>query len=105
MGILHALTDKRRCFHKTRAVQSRPTRMAQKEKGPRGGAKHTPGRDHDNKSSRQKKKRFRKKASRVRTVRQSDLQKRWAKWDALPPEVQKLRPELKPREPRPVDET
>jgi hypothetical protein len=75
-----------------------------KKRGPKGGVKHTPGRDHARKSGAQKKKRFQRKAAQKRQAGQEDLQKRWDEWDALPPEVQKLRPEMKPKQPRPTDE-
>lgn len=77
---------------------------AKKKRGPKGGIKHTPGRGHTPKSGPQKKKRFQQKAARRRRAKQSDLRRQWDKWDALPPDVQKLRPELKPKRPRPNDE-
>jgi hypothetical protein len=79
--------------------------MAETKKGPKGGVKHTPGRDHDSKSGPQKKKRFRKKAAKLREAKDADLKKRWDEWEGLPPDVKKLRPDLKPREPRPTDES
>lgn len=77
----------------------------ERKRGPKGGVKHTPGRDHAGKSGRQKKKRFQRKASTKRRAKQGDLRKQWDEWDALPPEVQRLRPELKPNLPRPTDES
>jgi len=71
------------------------------ERGPKGGRKHTPGRDHDGKSKRRKQKRFRKKAAQKRADRDAAARTRWAEWDRLPPEVQRLRPELRPTDPRP----
>jgi hypothetical protein len=79
-------------------------RKAEKRRGPRGGVKHTPGRGHTRKSGPQKKKRFQKKAAQQRQTRQKDLRKLWDEWDSLPPKVQKLRPDLKPKVPRPNDE-
>jgi hypothetical protein len=76
----------------------------QKKRGPKGGIKHTPGRGHARKSGPQKKKRFQRKAARKRRDRQDDLRKQWQAWDALPPEVQKMRPELQPKLPRPTDD-
>lgn len=70
-------------------------------KGPKGGVKHTPGRGHAHKSVRQKKKRFQEKAAKKRQTEQDDLTRQWDKWDSLPPEVQKLRPDLRPNRPRP----
>lgn len=75
-----------------------------KKRGARGGVKHTPGRDHARKSGAQKKKRVQRKAARKRQAKQEDLRKQWAEWDALPPEVQKLRPEKMPKQPRPTNE-
>jgi hypothetical protein len=77
----------------------------EKKRGPKGGVRHTPGRGHTCKSGPQKKKRFQKKAARKRRTKQGNLRKQWQEWDALPPEVQKLRPELKPEQPRPTDES
>jgi hypothetical protein len=65
---------------------------------------HTPGRGHRRKSAPPKKKRFQKKAAKKRRKMKGDLRKQWAEWDALPLEVQKLRPEKKPKRPRPTDE-
>jgi hypothetical protein len=65
---------------------------------------HTPGRDHNRKSGPQKKKRFQKKAAKKRRAKKDDLRKQWEEWDSFPPEVQKLRPDKKPRLPRPTDE-
>lgn len=75
-----------------------------KKRGANGGVKHTPGRDHARKSGEQKKKRYQRKAALSRRAVQEHLQRQWDEWNALPPEVQKLRPELKPRQPRPTDE-
>jgi hypothetical protein len=80
-------------------------RKAGKRKGPKGGVKHTPGRGHTHKSGPQKRKRFQKKAAKRRRAKQDDLRKQWADWDSLPPAVQKLRPDLKPKMPRPKDES
>jgi hypothetical protein len=59
---------------------------------------------HTRKSGPQKKKRFQRKAARKRRDRQEDLRKQWQEWDALPPEVKKMRPELQPKLPRPTDD-
>ncbi len=75
-----------------------------KKKGPKGGAKHTPGRGHTRKSGPRKKKRFQQKTAKKRKAEQQELRRRWAEWDALPPEVQKFFPEMKPPLPRPTDE-
>ncbi len=76
----------------------------EKKRGPKGGIKHTPGRGHTRKSGPRKRKRFQRKAARKRGTQQGDLRKQWEIWDGLPPEVQKLRPELEPKLPRPKDE-
>ena len=75
-----------------------------KKRGARGGVKHTAGRDHARKSVAQKKKQFQRKATQKRRAKQDNLQKQWQEWDALPPEVQKLRPDMRPKQPRPTDE-
>ena len=75
-----------------------------KKRGPKGGVKHTPGRGHARKSGPQKKKRFRKKAAKRRQAQQDSLREQWQEWDSLSPEVQKLRPDKKPKLPRPKDE-
>ncbi len=67
----------------------------------RAEKKHTPGRDHDTKSGPKKKKEFQKKAEQKRTQEKKDLEDAWKKWKDLKPEVQKLRPELKPTKPDP----
>ena len=77
---------------------------AKKEKGPKGGVKHTPGRGHRRKSGLQKKKRFQKKAARKRQAKKTALQAQWDEWESLPPEVQKLRPDKKPKLPRPKND-
>lgn len=75
---------------------------AKKKKGPKGG--HTPGRGHTRKSGPRKKKRFEKKAAKIRKQAQESLRQQWAEWDAMPPDVQKFFPEKKPKVPRPTDE-
>lgn len=76
-----------------------------KKKGPKGGVKHTPGRDHTRKSGPQKKKRFQKKVAKKRQTKKDELQKQWDEWDSLPTEVQKLRPDLEPKLPRSKNES
>jgi hypothetical protein len=83
-------------------AQQKPS---EKKKEPKGSAKHTPGRGHTRKSGPQKRKRYQKKAAGRRQAKQVGLQKQWDDWDALPPDVQRLRPELKPKLPRPKDES
>lgn len=75
----------------------------EKKKGPKGGIKHTPGRDHTRKSGPRKKKRFQRKAAKRRQAKHDDLREQWDEWDSLPPDVQKLLPEKKPKLPRPND--
>ncbi len=79
-------------------------KRAGKKRGPKRGIKHTPGRGHTPKSGPQKKKRFQQKAAKKRQAEQEELRKQWDEWDALPPEVQKLRAEKEPKQPRPEDE-
>ena len=79
--------------------------MAEKEEDKKKRVTHTPGRDHTHKSGPSKKKRFQKRAKKKREAKQDDLQKQWEKWESLPAEVRKLRPELKPTEPRPTNDT
>lgn len=76
-----------------------------KKTGPKGGKKHQPGRDHDSKSARSRKKRFARKAARKRRQQDEDARKAWEAWDALPDEVkQLLGPSAQPQMPRPSDE-
>jgi len=75
-----------------------------KGRGARGEKKHTPGRGHTRKSWPAKLKRFQKKARRQQEEAEADLRRQWDDWDRLPLEVQRLRPELKPRSPRPTYE-
>ena len=75
-----------------------------KKRGPKGGMKHTPGRGHTPKSGPQKKKRFQRRAAKLRQTFDHQRDEAWALWDSLPPEVRALRPELKPTFPRPDDE-
>ncbi|MCI0464623.1 MAG: hypothetical protein L0Z62_47460 [Gemmataceae bacterium] len=78
---------------------------AGKKKGPKGGAKHTPGRGHDTKSSPAKKKRFRTKAARKRQEKEEAARKLWQEWDELTEEQrQLLGPKGEPKVPRPKDE-
>jgi hypothetical protein len=75
------------------------------KRGPKGGIKHTPGKGHDTKSGREKKKRFRRRAAKKRMGKEENLKRQWDEWETLPPEVQKLRPDKKPKLPRPKDES
>jgi hypothetical protein len=68
----------------------------ERKRGPKGGIKHTPGRGHTRKSGPNKKKRYQTKARRKKAAESADRDAKRAVWEALPPEVQKLRPELKP---------
>jgi hypothetical protein len=80
-------------------------KKGEKKRGPKGGVKHTPGRGHTRRSGPEKKKRFQKRAAKKRRAKQDDLRKQWDDWDALPPDVQKLRPDKRPKVPRPKDES
>jgi hypothetical protein len=66
--------------------------------------RHTPGRDHVRKSGPQKRKRFQRKAAKQRREQLDKVNADWNLWESLPLEVQKLRPELKPKMPRNTDE-
>ena len=76
-----------------------------KKRGPKGGIKHTPGRGHDAKSRLSKHKRFRRKAAKKRRAKLEDIARQWDEWESLPPEVQKLRPDMRPKLPRPKHES
>jgi hypothetical protein len=74
-------------------------------RGPKGGRKHKkPGKGHQRKSEGPKKRRFQRKMAKKRERGQKELQKQWEEWEALPPDVQDMRPELRPRGPRPTDD-
>ncbi len=84
--------------------------MAEKEgpkkRGPKGGVKHTPGRGHDRKSGPPKKKRFRKKAAKMREEKKETARKLWKEWDEMAPELRRLLgPKGEPKLPRPKDES
>lgn len=72
------------------------------KRGPRGGRKHKPGRDHDRKSGASKQKRFAKKRKRQREAEADRVAEQWRVWDSLPEEVRRLRPDLEPESPRPT---
>jgi hypothetical protein len=74
------------------------------KKGPKGGRKHTPGRDHNSKSGAAKKRRFAKKKIRQLQFDQTKCREQWEIWDSLSEDARKLRPELSPDCPRPTDE-
>lgn len=73
------------------------------ERGPKGGKKHTPGRDHDSKSRRRKDRRRVDKARRRREELDAAARKQWKEWDELGAAKQKMLPELRPNLPRPSD--
>lgn len=73
-------------------------------RGPKGGKKHTPGRDHARKSQHSKRKRYRKKREREREEELERRREHWRVWDSLDAERKKLRPDLEPDCPRPDDE-
>ena len=77
----------------------------EKKKGPKGGVRHTPGLGHTRKSGPRKKKRFEKKAAKIRKQAHESRRKQWAEWDAMPPDVQRFFPEKKPKVRRPTDES
>jgi hypothetical protein len=65
--------------------------------------RHQPGRGHDRKSATLRKKRFSEKKQREREEHEEELRKMWEQWDKMSDGAKKLRPELKPTEPRPPD--
>jgi len=67
----------------------------EKKRGPKGGVKHTPGRDHARKSQRHKKRRIGKRLKAKHRKRKEEERKRQEAWDNLPPELKKL---LKPED-------
>ncbi len=73
-------------------------------RGPKGGKKHTPGRDHDRKSHKKKAKRFQKKAQKRREALENDAREQWRVWDQLSEEQKRLREDLRPTLPRPDNE-
>ncbi len=74
-------------------------------RGPEGGRKHTPGRDHAGKSGTAKRKRFVKKRQRKREQQADAERERWRVWDSLSDDAKRLRPELEPSTPRPTDDS
>jgi hypothetical protein len=79
------------------AERTRP----EKKRGAKGGIKHPPGRDHDWKSARGKKKKYQRKAAQKRAAREAEARRQWEEWDALDDARKKLRPDLFPKVPRP----
>jgi len=74
------------------------------KRGPKGGKKHTPGRDHDRKSHRSKAKRFGKKAQRLREEALREAERQWRVWDSLSEEQKKFLEDLRPKLPRPAND-
>ena len=73
-------------------------------RGPKGGRKHTPGRDHAGKSGAAKRKRFVKKRQRKRHQQADAERESWRVWDSLSDDAKRLRPEPEPSTPRPSDD-
>ena len=72
------------------------------KRGPKGGEKHQPGREHDRKSSRARKKRFARKAANKGQQQDEDARGAWEEWDKLPDDVKRLLgPAGEPKLPRP----
>jgi hypothetical protein len=61
-----------------------------------GGSGHTPGRGHQRKSDRPKRKRFQRKAARKKQQAQKGYDDAVKRWEALTEEQRKLLPELHP---------
>jgi hypothetical protein len=74
------------------------------KKGPKGGRKHTPGRDHNSKSGAAKKRRFARKKILQLQFDQKKCREQWEIWDSLSEDARKLRPELTPDCPRPTND-
>ena len=70
-------------------------------RGAKGGVKHQPGRGHEPRSAIRRKKRFARKAAKRRQREEEKARQDREAWEALPEEVQKMRPELQPKSPRP----
>jgi hypothetical protein len=80
-------------------------RKPRKKRGPKGGIKHQPGRGHDWKSLRAKKKRFKRKVVNKRKQQEEEAKKQWAEWDALSDDVKRLLgPTGQPKMPRADDD-
>lgn len=82
--------------------------MAKKRKkplarGPKGGKKHTPGRDHDGKSRVAKDRRRRAKAEAKRAALEAEARRQWAVWDRFDTFQKKLLHDQRPTLPRPPD--
>lgn len=75
------------------------------KRGPKGGRKHTPGRDHDSKSHKSKTSRHQKLARKKREKALEELRRQWKEWDGLTKEQKKFRFDLRPKGPRPEDES
>jgi hypothetical protein len=80
------------------------TQRGDGKRGPKGGIKHQPGRGHDRKSQQQKKRRYSRKAARMREAEWELAREQWRIWDGLSDDAKKLRPDLLPALPRPHDE-
>lgn len=75
-----------------------------KKRGARGGVKHQPGKGHNRKSAKRKKKQFIAKAARKRRQQKADAKREWSKYDELSDEIKRLLgPAYVPKMPRPVD--
>jgi hypothetical protein len=76
----------------------------EKKRGPKGGIKHQPGRGHNRKSAKEKRKRFARTAAKKRQRQEEDAKKAWDAWDKLSDEVKKLLgPTAQPDVPRPEE--
>ena len=81
------------------------TEKEPKERGPKGGIKHQPGRGHNRKSALAKTKRFARKAAKKRQQQDEEARNAWLQWDLLPGDAKRLLgPEGQPSMPRPLDE-
>jgi hypothetical protein len=74
---------------------------SKKKRGPKGGMKHRPGREHDRKSAPHRKRKFQRRAKRERPEIHELARRQWEQWDALSDEKKKLPWDLRPKIPRP----
>jgi hypothetical protein len=79
-------------------VEEAEEEEAKKKRGPKGGIKHTPARDHARKSLPWKKKRIAERLKAKRKRREEEAQKEQREWEQLSEEARKLlqKPKVRP---------